>query len=293
MVNALGNPVQIILKDQPNLTQQDIDLLTQYYELDKPVLQRFVLWIWKLLHLDFGYSYTRGASVSDILWPWVWQTLKLQFVTLAVTLPAAVFLGTKAATKQYSKLDRFLSIVAVMGRGVPVFFTGTILIIIFAYYIPIFPSHGATSIAPSAYGQLIDQLWHLALPVTTLGSVHFALYFRLTRAGMIENLREGYILAARACGLSEKAVNMHALRNALIPISTYVGIWVGLSIAGAPVTERIFSWPGLGYLYVESLHRLDLNVVMGITVIVTLMVLMLNIVVDSMYTFLDPRITVE
>lgn len=294
MLNVLGDPVEVLLMDQQDITQRDIKILRDYYDLDKPLLHRYLSWLWKLLHFDLGYSYIRGSRVSDIILAWTWQTLKLQFTALLIAVPLAILLGAKAALKQFSKFEMTLSFFSVLGRAVPVFLAGVLAILFFSYYIPLFPSFGASSPRAPLYNiPLLDELWHLVLPATVLAFWHFALYFKLIRANMIEILRKEYILSAKASGLDEKTVVFkHALKNAIIPTVTYVGIWFGLSIGGSPVTESVFSWPGIGYLYVQSIYWLDLPIVMAINVIITMMILSTNLIVDLTYSILDPRIQI-
>ncbi|MHA1833253.1 MAG: ABC transporter permease [Candidatus Baldrarchaeia archaeon] len=272
-----------------------IKRLEEYYELDKPLWQQYFAWISKFVRGDLGYSYYRNEEVSSIIGGFAWETIKLQFMTLAIALPLAIFIGTYTALHQHSTVDTIVTMLAMFSVSNPVFLVGLLLILVFSYYIPLFPSFGAHSTGAPLFGNwLLDSLWHLVLPVIALSTWHFALYVRLVRANMLEVLRQDYILSARCCGLPERRViYRHALRNALIPIVTYLGLWMGLAIAGAPVVETVFSWPGLGYLFVQSIFKLDYPLIMGITMILTIIVLVVNLVIDLIYCVIDPRIRLE
>jgi peptide/nickel transport system permease protein len=186
----------------------------------------------------------------------------------------------------------------------PIFILGTFAIYLFSFNLfrvssglLYFPSFGAHSWDAKYGGPLhyfVDEVWHLVLPMLVLGYTMMALYVRLVRSRMRETLEQDYILAARASGLSERnVVYKHGLRNAIIPLITFLGISIAASLGGAPITETVFTWPGLGYFYVVSVSRLDFPVIMGINAILTLMILAGNIVVDILYGVIDPRITLE
>jgi peptide/nickel transport system permease protein len=174
---------------------------------------------------------------------------------------------------------------------------GIIAIIIFAYFLGWFPAFGAHSLLPERYpfgSYVLDELWHMALPTAVLTFATLAPIVLLVRSSMLEVLRQDYILAARASGLSERSViYKHALGNTLIPVVTYVGLYFGGMLAGAPVTETVFNWPGVGRLFVEATTKLDFPVIMGITVFITIMTLIANLITDITYGYIDPRIRLE
>jgi ABC-type dipeptide/oligopeptide/nickel transport system permease component len=174
---------------------------------------------------------------------------------------------------------------------------GIIGILIFSYVLGWFPPFGAHTLLAERYflgNYTMDELWHLALPTAVLTFATIAPVVLLVRSSMLEILRQDFILAARAGGLSERTViYKHALRNALIPVVTYVGLYFGGMLAGSPITETVFNWPGVGRLYVEATTKLDFPLIMGITVFITLMTLFANLITDLTYAYIDPRIRVE
>lgn len=295
LINASGDPVAIILAENPKLTSEDIQILREYYELDKPLVLRYFSWVWKILHLDLGYSFQRGAPVSSLITPWMLQTLKLQIPSAIIALSMAILIGVKLAQKPYSKSNLIVSIFSIFGTAMPYFFMCILLIIYLSYYLPIFPYGGAVSIKRPLFDNwFIDEVWHMILPVAAISFVNLAIFVRLVRTNMIKALHQDYIVAARACGLSERSVvYKHALRNAIIPVVTYLGIWLGICVTNGTVTETVFSWPGLGYLYIQSIQQLDLNVILGINMVVTILVYASMLVTDIFYVILDPRITLE
>jgi peptide/nickel transport system permease protein len=202
-----------------------------------------------------------------------------------------------SAKKQYSKLDMSVTTTSLLGTCIPVFYMGIIVIIIFSYFLGIFPYGGAHSILPERYpfgSYLLDNLWHMVLPTGVLTFAILAPVVLLVRSSMLEVLRQDYILAARASGLSERTViYKHALRNALIPVVTYVGLYFGSMLAGAPITEKVFNWPGVGRLFVDATTKLDFPVILGVTVLITIMTLIANLITDLTYGYIDPRIRLE
>jgi len=245
---------------------------------------------------NLGFSYTNG-SVSNIISQELWATLELQLIGLAFSLAIAIPIGVLSARKRYSLVDVTVTSASLIGTSIPIFFLGVAFILIFGYDLHWFPSGGLQSITPDKYpfGSLfLDQLWHLTLPAAVYTFALLAPVVLLVRSSMLEVLRQDYIFAARASGLRERTViYKHGLRNALIPIVTYVGLYFGGLLAGAPVTETVFNWPGVGRQFVASTGNLDFPVIQAIVVIITLMTLVANIVTDVTYAYIDPRIRLE
>jgi len=257
------------------------------------------------MNLNLGKSVYGGRPVNLLIGSWVFETIKLQLVALVLSLTASIFIGILSARKQYSKTDYAVTTAALFGVSMPVFWFGIILILVFSFTLGWLPSAGAygairvwPSLKPlaeaSAAELFVDQIYHLILPALVLTFANLALYVRIIRATMLEILRQDYVLAARASGLPEsKVIYSHAFRNALSPLVTLVGLYFGGIIAGAPITETVFSWPGLGRFYVQATLGLDFPVVMGITMIIVLMTLVANLITDLAYAAVDPRIRVE
>jgi len=296
IMHSVGNPVQIMLANNPGITEEVIRHLEKYYGLDKPLWYQYWLWLWNFLHFDLGISIYFQTSVRVIVETAFWQSMKLQIASLLLAILVAIPVGVEAAVRQYSAADTAAETLSVSGLSIPPFWLGLLLILAFAFHVPLFPSSGAYSPGASLHGfeGLVDEVRHMVLPTFVLFVQFVALYVRLVRSSMLEILRQDYILAARASGLSRKTViYKHGLRNALIPLVTYTGLYVGLSITSAPVTETVFSWPGLGYRFYFAVYRLDFPMIMAITMIMTLMVLAANLMTDFAYTIVDPRIKVK
>lgn len=304
---ATGDPVQLIIRGNPRLLQNPVALeaIKAYYGLDKPLAEQYLAWLWKFMNLNLGKSVYGGRPVNLLVQSWIFETIKLQLVALALSLTLSIFIGILSARKQYSKTDYAVTTTALFGVSMPVFWFAIILILVFSFRLGWLPSagaYGATRIWPSlkpiteanGFELFVDAIYHIILPALVLTFANLALYVRIIRATMLEILRQDYVLAARASGLSEnKVIYSHAFRNALSPLLTIVGLYFGAIVAGAPITETVFSWPGLGRFYVQATLVLDFPVVMGITMIIVLMTLGANLITDLGYAVIDPRVRVE
>ncbi|MDH5450984.1 MAG: ABC transporter permease [Candidatus Bathyarchaeota archaeon] len=294
-----GDPVQLMTGLNPHITAEAKQQLREYYGLDKPLYYQFLVYVWKLFNVDLGNAYAirGGLPVTTLIGQYIWETFKLQLAGLFLSLTISIPIGIISAKKQYSKLDVSVTTTSLLGTCIPVFYMGIIAIIVFSYYLGWLPPFGAHSLFPERYpfgNYMLDELWHMALPTAVLTFALLAPVVLLVRSSMLEVLRQDYILAARASGLSERTViYKHALRNALIPVVTYIGLYFGGVLAGAPITETVFNWPGVGRLFVEATRRLDFPVIMGITVMITMMTLFANLITDLTYAYIDPRIRLE
>ncbi len=294
-----GDPVKLITTLNPRITEAQRQLLRQYFGLDQPVHLQYLHWLGELLVLDLGNSYTigGGAAVTTLIAQRIWATLEIQLAGLVLSLVISIPIGVLSARRKYSKLDITVSSAALMGTSIPIFFLGIVFILIFGYDLGLFPAGGAASTIPSQYpfgSSLADGLWHMALPTGVYTFAILAPVVLLVRSSMLEVLRQDYILSARASGLSDRTViYKHGLRNALIPVVSYVGLYFGGLLAGAPVTETVFNWPGIGQLFVQATNNLDFPTIQGIIVVITLMTLVANLVTDIAYAYIDPRIRLE
>jgi len=294
-----GDPVQLMIGQNPRITAEAKQHLTEYYGLDKPLYYQFFLFIMQLFQGNLGNSYAirGGIAVTTLIGDYALLTFQLQLLALFLSLLIAIPVGIISAKKRYSKLDVSVTTTSLLGTCIPVFYMGIIAIIIFAYFLGCFPAGGANSILPERYpfgSYELDRLWHMVLPTSVLTFAILAPVVLLVRSSMLEVLRQDYILAARASGLSERSVvYKHALKNALMPVVTYVGLYFGGMLAGAPITEKVFNWPGVGRLFVEATTKLDFPVIMGVTVFITIMTLIANLVTDVTYGYIDPRIRLE
>jgi peptide/nickel transport system permease protein len=289
-----------MLAFKPSIRPEAIEALRRYYGLDQPLYYQFFLYVWNLFHGDLGnaYSIAGGVPVATLIGNYAWETFKLQLSALFLSLVIAIPVGVLSARKQYSKLDVSVTTVSLVGTCIPIFYMGIVAILIFSYFLGWFPPFAAHSLPIAGrypFGSYtIDELWHMVLPTAVLTFATIAPVVLLIRSSMLEILRQDYILAAKAGGLSERTViYKHAMRNALIPVVTYVGLYFGAMLAGAPITETVFNWPGIGRLFVQAISGLDFPVIMGVTVFITLMTLIANLITDITYAYIDPRIRLE
>jgi peptide/nickel transport system permease protein len=283
---APGDPAAIMLGAQA--TKEDVVRLHRDLGLDQPLVIQYVRWMGHVVQGDLGRSIPLGRAVL----PEVLLRFKATLVLTAGALLIAILLGLAAgivsAVKQYTWLDRISMGVAVTGVSLPVFWTGIMLILLFALQLRWFPSSGMSS----PYGSgVADVLWHLVLPAVTLGTASAAALARLTRSSVLEIIRQDYVRSARAKGLAERAViARHVLKNAINPIITVLGLQVGFLLGGAILTETVFSWPGLGSMMVRAIQARDYPLVQGGVLLIATTFVLVNLVVDLLYAVFDPRI---
>lgn len=292
--NAAGDPIALIRIGLRNPSPAVIDALRKYYHLDQPVYMRYLNWLWNLLHGDLGTSVT-GRSVGAQIGGWALTTLELQVISLLLAVAIGVPVGVLSAKRQYSKMDYAVTSIAIFGYSMPTFWLGIMLIILFSFDLGVLPSSGAVGVNFMWWGNsFLDHLAHLVLPIFVLTYVELATFVRLVRGNMLEVLRQDYILAARSSGLSDRTVTYrYALRNAITPVVTVIALTFGAALGGAPGLETTFSWPGLGLAFTRAALVLDIPLVQGITIVITLMVLVANLILDLTYALLDPRVRVD
>jgi peptide/nickel transport system permease protein len=282
---APGDPAAVIAGDQA--TPADVERIRQSLGLDRPFLVQFGDWVWNILHANLGTSMFTGLPVTKMIAQRLEPTMSLMAVTLVFAIAVAVPLGVVAAWRAGSLLDRAIMAFAVFGFSVPVFVVGYLLAYLFALQLEWLPVQG--------YTPLSEGLWpwfsNLILPAIALGCVYIALIARITRAAMLEVLAQDYIRTARAKGIGQAGILfVHALKNASVPIVTVIGIGIALLIGGAVVTESVFVIPGLGRLTIDAILRRDYPVIQGVVVLFSFVYVLVNLLVDLVYTFLDPRI---
>jgi peptide/nickel transport system permease protein len=282
---APGDPAAVIAGDQA--TPADVERIRQSLGLDRPFLVQFGEWVWNIVHANLGTSMFTGLPVTKLIAQRIEPTLSLMAVTLVFAISVAVPLGVVAAWRAGSFLDRAIMAFAVFGFSVPVFVVGYLLAYVFALELEWLPVQG--------YTPLSEGLWpwfqNLILPAFALGCVYIALIARITRAAMLEVLAQDYIRTARAKGIGQPGILfIHALKNASVPIVTVIGIGIALLIGGAVVTESVFVIPGLGRLTIDAILRRDYPVIQGVVVLFSFLYVLVNLLVDLVYTVLDPRI---
>src|ERR687893_686834 len=282
---APGDPAAVIAGDQA--TPADVERIRQNLGLDRPFLVRFGEWVWRILRGDLGVSIFTNLPVSTMIAQRVQPTLSLMVLTLLLAVVIAVPMGVLAAWKQGTLVDRAVMGFAVLGFSVPVFVVGYLLAYVFALELDWLPVQGYTSFDQGLW----PWLENLILPAIALGGVYIALIARITRATMLEVLQQDYIRTARAKGAGQGSILfLHALKNAAVPIVTVIGIGVALLIGGAVVTESVFAIPGLGRLTVDAILRRDYPVIQGVVLLFSFAYVLINLVIDLLYTLLDPRI---
>ncbi len=273
-----GDPVKMMLSEfQTN--QEQLARLRSQLHLDDPLPVQFVRFVWNAAQGDFGYSIRSKRPVRDEIADNLPSTLQLAFAGLFVAAVVGVTLGILAAVRQYTWVDVGSMFVALLGVSMPSFWLGLLMIFAFSLHLRLFPATGGGS------------LQHLVLPAVTLGLGAAAILARLTRSSMLEVLRQEYVTTARAKGLREWRVILgHALKNALIPVVTIFGLQFGQLLAGTVVIETVFGRPGLGRLIVDAILAKDFPLVQGTVLVIAVSYVVVNLVVDILYAFLDPRI---
>jgi peptide/nickel transport system permease protein len=279
---ALGDPARAMLgqRGDPELIAQ----IRQEYALDQPLWVQYATWMGRLLRGNLGRSYHQQRPVSEVIAERFPATFKLAVAATLIAVAAGLTMGIAAALKPGSALDHLLMGAAVVGISTPVFWLGLMLSLFFAVWLGWLPVSG--------YGD--GALANLVLPALTLGALHTGTIARMTRSSVLEVIRQDYVQAARAKGLGEATViGKHALKNALIPVVTVVGIGLADLLVGAPLTETVFAWPGLGRMLVAAVGQRDLPVVMGAVLVFAVIYVLGNLLVDLAYLVIDPRMRRE
>jgi peptide/nickel transport system permease protein len=333
---APGGPFDMLALSNPRITQSMIDRLNRLLDLDKPVLPgqycpvnaegtqeecrfdqgRYFRWLGKVVQGDWGDSWTmqKGTAVLTMIGQRLGYTFLLMGLSLLVALIFAIPIGVISAVKQYSIIDYLATTLAFFGSSMPTFWTGLMVMAIFAVQLDLFPTGGVRTTGmegdiieslarifsfgrkyPELSGQevkaILDGLWHVALPVMVLAFFNMATWTRYTRASMLEVLRQDYMRTARAKGLVERLVILkHGFRNSLIPLITLLALTLPALFGGAIITESIFSWPGMGRMYIDAVANVDWPVVQGLLVISAFLTVFSNLLADILYAVVDPRI---
>jgi peptide/nickel transport system permease protein len=280
-----GDPAVIIAGDYA--TTQDIERIRARLGLDRPLLTQAVIWLGSVARGDLGTSIYSGLPVTTLIGQRVGPTVALTALAMALSVSVAVPLGVLAAWRQGSWLDRIVMLFSVSGFSMPVFWLGFLLVWVFAIQGGLLPVQGYQPMAAGPW----RFLRHLVLPALTLSLVYMALIARMTRASVLGVLREDYVRTAFAKGLAPHRVLLgHALKAASLPVVTIIGVGFALLIGGAVVTESVFALPGLGRLTVDAIVRRDYPVIQGVVLVVSGAYVLLNLLIDVAYVFLDPRI---
>lgn len=275
---ASGNAVMLILGD--NASEEAVAAKTAELGLDRPLVVRYVNYVVDLLKGDMGTSYLSNRSVSQEVFSRFPNTLKLAVVSAVVSILLAIPLGICAAVKQNTLVDNFSMILSLVGNSMPAFWLALMLMMLFAEKLGWLPAQG------------MNNGWaSYVLPAISIGFINMAAIARTTRSTMLETIRQDYVRTARAKGDTEREVVMeHAFPNALIPTITVIGVQFGNLLGGAILVETVFAWPGLGRLMVQSVNNRDVPLVLGCIVVLSLSYSVVNLIVDLVYGFIDPRV---
>jgi peptide/nickel transport system permease protein len=268
--------------------------LRAQYGLDKPLPVQLGVYLGKVMTGDLGYSYFFNLPVVSMIAERVPATLLLVISSVLLAFVVGTTLGVLSSKKPNGLLSQFITVLSMVGFAAPVFWMGIMLVILFASVLPILPVSGMRSVDASggaSVKDVIDVLHHLVLPTLTLSLVYLAQYSRLSRSSMLDVLGSDFIRTARAKGLADRVVMYkHALRNALLPVVTVLGLQFGNVMAGAILVETVFNWPGLGRLAFDSVLRRDYPTILGVLLFSSIVVIVMNILTDLAYRLIDPRI---
>lgn len=284
LINMTGDPVRIMLG--PMASQEEVMEARRSLGLDEPIYVRYFYWLGDVLQGDLGTSIRKGKPVLTMILERLGNTLILTISALIIAIGVAIPAGVVSAVKQDTWIDNVSRFLSIFWISMPMFWLGLILIMIFGVHLEMFPVYGMNEPLLSVNG-----LRSLVLPAVTLGLPQVALYTRLTRSSMLDELREDYVVTARGKGIEEWTVIVwHSLRNALIPVITMISLRVPWLFGGSVLVEEVFAWPGIGRLLANSILQRDYPVVMGIVLVIIVLVVIVNLIADIIYAYLDPRI---
>jgi peptide/nickel transport system permease protein len=290
---APGSIVDTLVGEMGGASEETIAQLRHAYGLDRSFPEQLLRYVSRVMTGDLGFSVYFNRPVLGLILDRVPATVVLVLSAMVIALLVGTALGVMAARRPRSWLAALVSAVALFGFSAPVFWSGLMLLLLFASLIPILPAGGMYDVVANAKGfaYVLDVAYHLILPACTLALIYLALYSRLSRSSMLEVLGSDYVRTARAKGVSEDmVVYKHALRNALLPVVTVAGLQVSSMLAGTVLVETVFTWPGMGQLAFESILRRDNQLILGILVLSSLLVIVGNLLTDLLYRVIDPRI---
>ena len=293
---APGDPVDVLIGEAGQATEAYRTQLREQFGLDQSLPMQYGAYLKRTATLDLGYSFRYSASNAELIFKRLGSTLVLMVSALVVSIVVGSVLGLVAATRPGTWPVRLILFLAVAAYASPLFWMGLMFIVVFALKLGWFPTSGITTIGAGHEGlrYALDVAYHAVLPVVTLSLFYIALYTRLMRTAVLDNLRLNYVTTARAKGVGPKRiVTSHVLRNAILPVLTMAGVQIGGMLGGSVVVESVFGWPGLGMLAFDALLSRDLNLLLGILLLGCILVVLTNIAVDLAYTFVDPRVTLQ
>jgi peptide/nickel transport system permease protein len=293
---APGNPADVLAGEAGSATPEYMAMLRQQFGLDQPLYIRLLEYMGNLFTLDLGFSWRHNMPVFNLIWDRLGPTLLLMFSALLLSVGVGIFLGLLAATQVGRWRDSLITILGIVSYATPLFWVGLMFILVFSLKLDLLPATGMENVIMfyEGWDRVKDIALHLILPATTLSLFYLALYTRLMRASILEQFGTDYVVTARAKGVSENGIMFrHVLRNALLPVVTMAGFQVGAMLGGSVVVEAVFGWPGLGQLAFQTLFARDYNLLLGIFFLSSVLVVLINLAVDLLYTVLDPRIELD
>jgi peptide/nickel transport system permease protein len=290
---APGDPALVMAGEAGAGDEQFVEQLRQQFGLDRPLPQQLAVYVGNVLTLDLGYSYRQQRPVLDLLLDRLPATLLLTVTAFIFSLAMGVLLGVLAAMRVGRWADSFITVLALVFYATPIFWVGLMSILLFSLVLGWLPAFGMESVGAGLTGldYVLDVAAHLVLPALTLGLFYMAIYARITRASMLEVRDQDYVKTARAKGLSSGLiVRRHLLPNAVLPVITLAGVQAGHLIGGSILVETVFAWPGIGRLAFEALLQRDYNVLLGVFILTSALVIVVNLLTDLLYGVIDPRI---
>ena len=290
---APGDAADVLAGEAGSATPEYLAQLKSQFGLDQPDWMQLLNYIWRLLRLDLGFSFRANESVLTLILSRMPATLLLMIGALVLAFIAGAALGVLSSRRVNTWVDNVISVVALLFYATPIFLIGLGLIVVFAVKLGVLPTGGLTSVGAGFTGlrAAADVAIHLLMPLVTLALFFLALYARLMRASMLEVFNQDYVTTARAKGLPEGLITLkHVVRNAMLPMVTMLGLQVGTLLGGSVLVETVFAWPGIGRLAFEAVMSRDLNLLLGILLVCSVIVIAANIMVDLAYAWLDPRI---
>jgi peptide/nickel transport system permease protein len=287
-----GDPVQAMVGQYP-VPPEFRAAIESHYHLNDPLPVRLLQYFTNLLHGDIGYSFQMQRPVLDLVLERAPRTLLLAGAGFAIGIPIGVAIGTISATTTHRSVDRFWTTATLIAYAIPGFWLGQILVIVFAMHFGWLPTQGMAPLISrsSGFAWFLERARYLALPAITYAIYEATRAARLMRAGVVETLGQGYIVTARAKGLSRRAIIWrHVLRNSSLPVVTVMGYAFGVAMGGAVLIETVFSWPGIGLLLIDAIRARDNQTIVGVVLFISFAVILMNLIVDLLYCALDPRI---
>jgi len=288
-----GDAVDALAGEAASATPEDMEQLRIKFGLDQPMHIQLWSYLKNIVVLDLGYSYRNDMPVFDLILTRLWPTLLLMVTTLIVAMLVGIFLGVLAATGLNTARDNIISVLALVSYATPLFWIGLMMMILFSVILGWLPTSGMESIGKfyEGWDRVVDIAWHMIMPVLALSLFYMAVFTRMMRASILEQSGMDYVTTAYAKGLTKSRVTfVHILRNALLPVVTIAGLQAANMLGGSVIIESIFAWPGLGLLAFEALFARDINLLLGIFFFAACLVILVNLCIDLLYAFLDPRI---